>query len=78
MLPRPKPHPDGMMAFGDDRHDGFDFMSSEQETWICVAAVATAHGVHGALKLRCFTERPEDVAAYGPLFTINRAVVFLT
>lgn len=43
-------------------------MSSEQETWICVAAVATAHGVHGALKLRCFTERPEDVAAYGPLF----------
>ncbi len=43
-------------------------MSSEQETWVCVAAVATAHGVRGALKLRCFTERPEDVAAYGPLF----------
>ena len=36
--------------------------------WICVAAVATAHGVRGALKLRCFTERPEDVASYGPLF----------
>lgn len=43
-------------------------MSSEQETWICVAVVATAHGIRGALKLRCFTERPEDVAAYGPLF----------
>ena len=43
-------------------------MNSEKETWICVAAVATAHGVRGALKLRCFTERPEDVAAYGPLF----------
>jgi 16S rRNA processing protein RimM len=43
-------------------------MSSEQETWVCVAAVATAHGVRGALKLRCFTERPEDVAAYGPLY----------
>jgi 16S rRNA processing protein RimM len=36
--------------------------------WVCVAAVATAHGVRGALKLRTFTERPEDVAAYGPLY----------
>jgi 16S rRNA processing protein RimM len=42
-------------------------MSVEQETWVCVAAVATAHGVRGALKLRCFTERPEDVVAYGPV-----------
>jgi 16S rRNA processing protein RimM len=36
--------------------------------WVCVAAVATAHGVQGALKLRTFTERPEDVAAYGPVY----------
>jgi 16S rRNA processing protein RimM len=35
--------------------------------WVCVAAVAGAHGIRGALKLRCFTERPEDVAAYGQL-----------
>jgi 16S rRNA processing protein RimM len=40
----------------------------QQETWICVAAVATAHGTRGALKLRCFTEQPEDVASYGPVF----------
>ncbi len=33
-----------------------------------MAAVATVHGVRGALKLRCFTDRPEDIAAYGPLF----------
>ncbi|MEZ5931169.1 MAG: ribosome maturation factor RimM, partial [Alphaproteobacteria bacterium] len=39
-----------------------------EETWVCVAAVATAHGIRGALKLRCFTERPEDVAAYGPVY----------
>jgi 16S rRNA processing protein RimM len=39
-----------------------------ETAWICVAAVATAHGVHGALRLRCFTEQPDDVAAYGPLF----------
>ena len=36
--------------------------------WVCVAVVATAHGVRGALRLRCFTERPEDVAAYGPVY----------
>ena len=36
--------------------------------WVCVAAVAGAHGLRGALKLRCFTEQPEDVAAYGPVF----------
>lgn len=34
---------------------------------VCVAQVATAHGVRGALKLRCYTETPESVAAYGPL-----------
>jgi len=36
--------------------------------WVCVAAVATAHGLRGALKLRCFTERPEDAVAYGPVY----------
>jgi 16S rRNA processing protein RimM len=34
---------------------------------VCVAQVATAHGVRGALKLRCFTEAPDGAAAYGPL-----------
>lgn len=36
--------------------------------WVCVAKVVGAHGLRGALKLRCFTERPADVAAYGPLY----------
>lgn len=40
----------------------------EASDWVCVAAVAGAHGLRGALKLRCFTEQPEGVAAYGPLF----------
>jgi 16S rRNA processing protein RimM len=40
----------------------------KQPGWVCVGAVATAHGVRGALKLRCFTERPEDIAAYGPVY----------
>jgi 16S rRNA processing protein RimM len=34
---------------------------------VCIAAVAAPHGVRGALKLRCFTEVPESVAAYGPV-----------
>jgi 16S rRNA processing protein RimM len=42
-------------------------MGRQASDWVCVAAVATAHGVRGALKLRCFTERPEDAAAYGPV-----------
>jgi 16S rRNA processing protein RimM len=36
--------------------------------WVCVAVVAAAHGLRGVLKLRCFTGRAEDVAAYGPVF----------
>jgi len=43
-------------------------MARRASDWVCVAAVATAHGIRGALKLRCFTERPEDAAAYGPLY----------
>jgi 16S rRNA processing protein RimM len=35
---------------------------------VCIAAVATAHGVRGALRLRSFTEDPENVAAYGPVY----------
>ena len=35
---------------------------------ICLAAVAAAHGVRGAMKLRCFTEDPVNVTRYGPVF----------
>jgi 16S rRNA processing protein RimM len=35
---------------------------------VCVGAFAGAHGVRGMVKLRSFTEDPEAVAAYGPLF----------
>lgn len=34
---------------------------------VCLAAVAGAHGVRGLVRLKTFTERPEDVAAYGAL-----------
>jgi 16S rRNA processing protein RimM len=38
------------------------------EPMVCVAAVAAPHGIQGALKLRTFTERPENVVAYGPVY----------
>src|SRR3712207_3290807 len=41
-----------------------------------VASVATAHGVRGALKLRCYTEEPESVAAYGPVFDAKGRELF--
>lgn len=34
---------------------------------VCLAAVTAPHGVRGAFRLRCYTERPESVAAYGPV-----------
>jgi len=34
---------------------------------ICLGAVAGAHGVRGALRVKSFTAEPTDIAAYGPL-----------
>jgi len=48
----------------------------QPEKLICLAAVATAHGVKGALKLRCFTEDPSSVAAYGPLYDASGRRLF--
>ena len=34
---------------------------------ICLGVVTGAHGLHGLLRVRTFTEVPEDVGAYGPV-----------
>jgi 16S rRNA processing protein RimM len=34
---------------------------------VCVGVVTGAHGVIGAVRIKSFTARPEDIAAYGPL-----------
>ncbi len=34
---------------------------------ICVGAIAGAQGVNGAVRIKPFTDAPEDVAAYGPV-----------
>ncbi|MGE4219067.1 MAG: ribosome maturation factor RimM [Alphaproteobacteria bacterium] len=34
---------------------------------VCLGAIAGAQGVRGQVRVKSFTARPEDVAAYGPL-----------
>lgn len=36
---------------------------------ICVGAIMGAHGVRGEVRIKCFTERPKDVGAFGPVET---------
>ena len=43
---------------------------------ICVGAIAGAFGVHGEVRLKSFTAEPQDIAAYGPLMTEDRARSF--
>lgn len=40
---------------------------AKQGDWVCVGAIAGAHGVKGDVKIRSFTQVPEDCFAYGPL-----------
>ena len=42
-------------------------MPDPADELIRLGAIATAHGVRGLVKVKSFTEVPEDVAAYGPL-----------
>jgi len=34
---------------------------------VCVGRIAGAHGIRGWVRVTSYTDRPEDVAAYGPL-----------
>ncbi len=38
-----------------------------QRDRVCVGAIAGAHGIRGAVRIKPFTEDPEAVAAYGPV-----------
>ncbi len=37
------------------------------ERRVCLGVITGAHGVRGLVRVKSFTEVPEDVAAYGPL-----------
>ncbi|MBZ4021041.1 16S rRNA processing protein RimM [Rhodobacter sp. TJ_12] len=43
---------------------------------VCVGAIAGAFGVRGEVRLKSFCTEPEDIAAYGPLFTEDGARSF--
>ena len=36
---------------------------------VCLGVIVGAHGVRGQVRVKCFTEEPEGVAAYGPVET---------
>ena len=39
------------------------------ESRVCVGAIMGAHGVRGEVRIKCFTQRPQDVGAFGPVET---------
>lgn len=43
------------------------------EDRVCVGAIAGAFGVKGEVRLKSFCSTPEDIAAYGPLWTEDGA-----
>ena len=43
---------------------------------VCIGAVAGAHGVRGNVRIKPFTDAPEDVAAYGPVTDAEGARAF--
>ena len=46
-------------------------MSDREGKRVCLGAFAGAHGVRGEALIKTFTEKPENIAAYGPLETEN-------
>ena len=50
-------------------------MSDKAEALTCVAIIVGAHGVHGAVKVKSFTQNPEDFSIYGPLLDAEGQVV---
>lgn len=40
---------------------------AEKDTLLVMGVITNAHGVRGEVKIKSFTETPEDIAAYGPL-----------
>ncbi len=42
-------------------------MHKESDGKICLGAIAGAHGVKGEVKIKTFTQQPQDIASYGPL-----------
>ena len=47
----------------------------KQDKYICIAAIAGAFGVRGEIKLKTFTDKPENIMSYGPLLSIDGEIL---
>jgi 16S rRNA processing protein RimM len=47
----------------------------QQDKYICIAAIAGAFGVRGEIKLKTFTDKPENIMFYGPLLSIDGEIL---
>lgn len=50
-------------------------MTRTTEKQTCVAIIVGAHGVHGAVKVKSFTQIPEDFSIYGPLLDAQGQII---
>src|SRR5438067_11099359 len=64
MALKKSPHPEEAAKQPSRRTHGADPPEARR---ICVAVVTGAQGVQGAVRIKSFTEVPEDVAGYGSL-----------
>jgi len=51
-------------------------MQKQSNGKICLGAIAGAHGVKGEVKIKTFTQTPEDIASYGSLQNEEGSVAF--
>lgn len=50
-------------------------MTISKDKLTCVAVIVGAHGVHGAVKVKSYTQVPEDFSSFGPLLGEDGQVV---
>lgn len=62
----PAPHPPASQSPPSPRGRGEGWGEGPDRS-VCVGVVTGPHGVGGALRIKSFTARPEDIVAYGPL-----------
>ena len=57
------------MALGGKKHGAKPSSKTRFESssgqWVCLGAVAAPHGIRGLVRVKAFTDHPEDIAAYG-------------
>src|SRR5437763_7645678 len=62
------PHPEEPPEGASRRtHNSHSSLGSTPEKRVCVGVVGAAHGVRGAVRIKSFTAKPEDIARYGAL-----------